>query len=278
MRILSIQSSVAFGYVGNSAAVFALQRLGHEVWPVDTVTLANHVGYETARGRAVPASEIAELVTGLDERGALGDVDAVLTGYLGGADQVAVVLDAVERARAGNPALTYGCDPVLGDGHALYVSESLAAEVRDRLVPTADIVTPNAFELGWLTGAAVDTLDDVVEAAGALLEQGPERVLVTSVPIDDGLGMVALDASGAWATGTPRLPIAVNGAGDIAAALFLAHLHETGTTASALACTTAAVYGVLEATRAAGTRELRLVEAQQAIVRPANRFEAHRLR
>ena len=171
MNVLSIQSTVTYGRVGNRAAVFALERLGHEVWPIDTVAFSNHPAHGGFRGRVVPAAEVSALVEGLDARGVLGRCDAVLSGYLGEPETAAVVADAVARVRAANPAALYCCDPVIGEvGRGVYVRAGIADAFRERLVPLADIVTPNPFELELLTGIAPSTLEGARAAARALIE------------------------------------------------------------------------------------------------------------
>ena len=283
MRVLSIQSHVAYGHVGNSAAVFPLQRLGHEVWPVLTVHFSNHTGYGAWRGPLLDPADVAEVVAGIGDRGVLGEADAVLSGYQGDPAVGAVILDAVARVKAENPAAVYCCDPVMGDvGRGMFVKPGIPEFLRDSVVPLADIVTPNHFELDFLAGRTTRTLDAVLEAVEVVRARGPRHVLVTSVLHDDvpdgHLEVVAVSDAGAWAVTTPLLPISPNGCGDVTAALYLAHLHQTGDPAAALVSTTATVFAVLEATLAAGTREIRLVAAQDAIAQPPLGFEARRLR
>ncbi|MGC4892804.1 pyridoxal kinase PdxY [Micromonospora sp. DT31] len=283
MKILSIQSSVAYGHVGNSAAVFPLQRLRHEVWPVLTVHFSNHTGYGAWRGPLLAPTDVADVINGIDDRGVLGTADAVLSGYQGDPAVGAVILDAVARVKAANPAALYCCDPVMGDvGRGMFVRPGIPEYLRDTVVPRADIVTPNQFELEFLADRRTDTLDELLAAVDAVRATGPAHVLVTSVlhgdlPADH-LDVVAVSDAGAWAVTTPLLPIAPNGGGDVTAALYLAHLATTGSPATALQHTTNSIYAVLEATLTAGTRELQLVAAQDAIADPPTRFTARRLR
>jgi pyridoxine kinase len=297
VKILSIQSSVAYGYVGNSAAVFPLQRLGHEVWPVLTVHFSNHTGYGEWRGPLLAPTDVADVIAGIADRGVLGEVDAVLSGYQGDPAVGAVILDAVAQVKAANPAAVYCCDPVMGDvGRGMFVRPGIPEFMRDQVVPQADIITPNLFELAYLSGHSLSghslsghslsgrttrTLDEVLAAVDAVRTTGPRDVLVTSVLATDDEGsidMVAVSDEGAWAVTTPLLPISPNGCGDVTAALYLAHLHTTGSPADALARTTASVFAVLEATLAAGTREIQLVAAQDAIAEPPPTFEVRQLR
>ena len=290
MKILSIQSSVAFGHVGNSAAVFPLQRLGHEVWPVLTVHFSNHTGYGDWRGPMLAPADVAEVIAGIGDRGVLGEVDAVLSGYQGDPAMGAVILDAVARVRAANPAAVYCCDPVMGDvDRGMFVRPGIPEFMRDEVVPRADIITPNHFELDFLAGRTTHTLDEVLAAVDAVRDTGPRDVLVTSVQTGGHSGarpdrpsetieVVAVSDAGAWAVTTALLPINPNGCGDVTAALYLAHLRTTGSPAEALARTTSSVYAVLEATLAAGTREIQLVAAQEAIAHPPVTFTVTQLR
>ena len=283
MKILSIQSSVAYGHVGNSAAVFPLQRLGHEVLPVNTVHFSNHTGYGAWRGPLLAPGDVAEVIAGIGDRGVLGDVDAVLSGYQGDPAVGAVILDAVASVKAANPDAVYCCDPVMGDvGRGMFVRPGIPEFMRDTVVPAADVLTPNHFELDFLAGTTSTTLDEVLAAVDVVRDRGPRDVLVTSVlhtgsPADT-LDVVAVSDAGAWVVTTPHLPITPNGCGDLTAALYLAHLHSTGSPRQALERTTASVFAVLETTLAAGTREIQLVASQEAIAHPAARFEARPLR
>ena len=280
---------MAYGYVGNSAATFPLQRLGHQVWPVNTVHFSNHTGYGAWRGQVLDPVVVAEVIEGIADRGALDTADAVLTGYQGSPGVAEVVLGAVDRVRGANPAALYCCDPVMGDiGRGMFVLPGIPELMRERVVPAADVLTPNAFELAYLasgvdpSAAATDlfaTQDDLLTAVDAVRAMGPSTVLVTSVAhagiSDDEIAMLAVDSTGAYRVRTPRLPLWVNGAGDVTAALFLAHL-STGIELT-LARVASSVYGVLAATHAAGSREICLVEAQSVIAEPACEFPVERL-
>jgi pyridoxine kinase len=283
VKILSIQSSVAYGHVGNSAAVFPLQRLGHEVWPVNTVHFSNHTGYGAWRGPLLAASEVADVITGIEERGVLGQVDAVLSGYQGAEDVGGVILEAVARVKALNPDAVYCCDPVMGDVETgMFVRPGIPEFMRDHVVPKADIATPNQFELDFLAGRTTHSLDDILSAADAVRATGPRHLLVTSVVHDaspsDLVEVLAISDEGAWMVTTPRLPIIVSGTGDMVAALYLAHLHGTGSPADALAATTSSVFAVLQKTIEAGTREIQIIAAQESIANPPMSFPVRRLR
>lgn len=281
MRILSIQSSVAFGHAGNSAAVFPLQRLGHDVVAVHTVHFSNHTGYGATRGPLHTPAEVAAVLQGIAERDVMPTIDAVLSGYLGDPEMGAVVLSAVSSVKAANPDALYCCDPVMGDvGEGFYVRPGIPEFFRDTVVPHTDVLTPNQFELEFLTGHPVPTLDAVLDAAEALRSRGPRVVLVTSVlhpgiPADH-LDTVVVSDEGAWAVTTPILPITTAGTGDLAAALFLAHLPSGP--ADALGRTVSSVYAVLEATVASGSYEIELVAAQEAIADPPLNLPVRQLR
>lgn len=280
MKILSIQSSVAYGHVGNSAAVFPLQRLGHEVWPVFTVHFSNHTGYGAWRGPLLAPDDVAAVITGIAERGVLDQCDAVLSGYQGGAGIASVILDAVAQVKAANPAATYTCDPVMGNATSgCFVDPAIPPIIREQVVPKADIITPNQFELGFLTDTSPLSLEETLASADLARAMGPSTVLVTSTLFsEDSIGMLAVTGDGAWLVETPRLPMKANGSGDITAAMFTAHLHETGSPAEALARTASAVFAVLKETLDSGERELRLIAAQDAIADPACEFEVRQVR
>ena len=283
MRNLSIQSSVAYGHVGNSAAVFPLQRLGHEVWPVFTVHFSNHTGYGSWRGPLLDPEDVREVITGIEDRDVLSTCDALLSGYQGSPAIADVIVDAVRRVKRANPAATYTCDPVMGNAvSGCFVNPEIPPIISERVIPVADIVTPNQFELGSLTGTEPTTLEEILSAVDQLRNRGPRTVLVTSVERADRtegtIEMLAVNDEGAWLVTTPRLPIKANGSGDLTAALFTAHLHTTHSAERALALTASAVFGVLDATVRSGERELRLVEAQATIADPPCEFDVVRIR
>jgi pyridoxine kinase len=278
VNVLSIQSHVAYGHAGNASAVFPLQRLGIEVWPVHTVQFSNHTGYGAWRGRVFDGQAVDEVVEGIAERGVLDGCDAVLSGYLGSADIGHAVVQAVQRVRAANPDAVYCCDPVIGDvGRGVFVRPGIPEFLRDVAVPSADLVTPNHFELDLLSGRTTRTLAEVTDAVAAVQALGP-RVVLTTSPIaddtpDDAVDLLASEGGRHWRVRTPRLDVSVNGAGDVIAALFLAHWLETGSAATALGRAAASVHGLLARTAAAGSREILLVAAQDEYVSPTRTFD-----
>lgn len=274
--IVSIQSHVAYGHVGNASAVFSLQRLGFEVWPVMTVQFSNHTGYGAWTGDVFGPDHIGRLMAGMDERGAFTSCAAVLSGYMGDATLGEVILSARDKVKAHNPQALYLCDPVMGDvGRGIFVRPEIPPFMKARAVPAADVITPNQFELELLTGVAVHSLADAVAGARKALDLGPSIVLVTSLrhehSPEDRIEMLAVTREGAWVAGTQLLPLTPppNGAGDAVSALFLGHLLRGDPVPEALAKTTAGIYAIIETTWQAGTRELQLIAAQDRFAAPA---------
>jgi pyridoxine kinase len=283
MSVISIQSQVAFGHVGNSAAVFPLQMHGIDVIAVPTTLLSNRPGYPTIRGRVLDAPLVADLLRGIEERGAVDDCKMILSGYLGSPEIAAEVADFVARARARNPALLYCCDPVLGDrDRGLFVQKDIPPLVRDRLCGLADIITPNHFEFEFLCGAKATTIEQVIEAAQALMARGPSTVVVTSAELEDTpegeIETLAIERSKeglkAWRVRTPKLPISPNGTGDLFAALLVAARVQGKDTPDALGHAASAIFAVLERTAARGTEEMRIVESAEQLTHPKRRFDA----
>jgi pyridoxine kinase len=281
VHILSIQSWVAYGHVGNASAVFPLQRLGAEVSAINTVEFSNHPGYGAFTGEVVPAARVQALLNGLTARGALQTCDALLSGYLGEAATGAVVLEAASRLKATNPDAIWCCDPVIGDeGPGIYVRPGIADFFRDQAAGQADLLTPNHFELKCLTGQPCGTLAEAKAAIRALQAHmpsaGPRAVLVTSLRTEDTpathTDCLVADTGGFALLRTPILPIAANGAGDALAAVFLFHVLAGRAPRTALENAANSVHGVLSRTCAAASRELLLVAAQDEFINPSNRF------
>jgi pyridoxine kinase len=288
VNILSIQSWVSYGHVGNAAAVFPLQRLGFEVWSINTVQFSNHTGYGSWTGQVYAPETVAEIVGGIEARGALPTCGAVLSGYMGSEGTVEAVVGAIDRVRAANPAALYCCDPVMGDvGRGIFVRAELPQRLAELAVPQADILTPNQFELELLTGQEVLTLQDALAAAhrlrGRMRADGPGIVVVTSLVREDAqpgsIETLAVTADGAWLCSTPLLPLDPprNGTGDAIAALFLGHYLRTGNVATALSLSVSALYALLERTHQAGTREIQLIAAQDDYAQPPQVFAAQQV-
>lgn len=282
MNILSIQSHVAYGHVGNASAAFPLQRLGAEVWPVHTVQFSNHTGYGAWRGQVFGADLVRDVVTGIEERGVLPKCDGVLSGYMGDAAIGEAVLEAVAKVKAANPSAQYCCDPVIGDvGRGVFVRPGIPEFMRDRAVKAADVVTPNQFELDYLAGTETKSLSAAVTAIGKVHAAGPRWILVTSLHVEDtpkdSIELLASGPDGKFRLRTPLLDISVNGAGDAIAALFFFHLLNTKSSAEALSHAASSIFGLMQRTKEAGTREILLVAAQDEFVNPTRRFRAEKI-
>jgi pyridoxine kinase len=282
MNILSIQSHVAYGHVGNSAAVFPIQRIGHEVWPIHTVQFSNHTGYGAWRGEVLPASIINECVEGIAERGVLASCDGILSGYMGSAETGEAILRAVTRVKAANRQALYCCDPVIGDaGRGVFVRDGIPELIASRALPAADIITPNHFELEFLSGTRIASADETRASLGSLHQRGPKVILVTSLHLEDtpvdAIDIAASELGSAWRVRTPRLDVSPNGAGDCIAALFFVHWLITRSAKTALESAVASVFGLLSRTAEATSRELLLVAAQDEFVAPSRAFQAQPL-
>lgn len=262
--ILSIQSQVAGARVGNSVAAFAMERLGVRVMQLPTTLLGRRPDHGPPGGGPIPAETLASLIDGLAEDRLLGEIDAVLTGYLGDAEQVGVVLDAVSRIKAANPRATFVCDPVLGDDGKLFVKDELADAVLNGLVPHADWLTPNAFEFGLLAGRAIDGVATARDAA----RRFGRPVLCSSIRTALGMGNLYAAPSGDWFCETARLPRAPKGAGDLLSALFVARRVRGEAPAIALEAATGSVYDVIVRSLAAESEDLVLPDAQDVLVDP----------
>jgi pyridoxine kinase len=284
MAILSIQSHVVYGYAGNTAAVFPLQRLGREVWAVNTVEFSNHTGYGAWRGKVLEVSLAEELVAGIEDRGVLGNCEAVLSGYMGDAGVGHAVIGAVQKVKAVSPKAIYCCDPVMGDvGRGFYVHEDIPAMFKNEVIPRADITTPNQFELEALTGLDTSTLVNARKALDQLHAAGPRVVLVTSYKekggVENHIEMLASDSNSVYRIRTPELPLGpgMAGSGDVTTALFLSRYLETGNIRDTLELTAGSIFGVMDATYKAKSRELLIIKAQTELVKPGNIFKAEKL-
>lgn len=280
MNVLSFQSAVALGYVGNSGAAFALRRLGHEVWPIDTVSFSNHPGHGGFRGRATPAGEMRELVRGLAERGVLGRCQAVLSGYLGAAEQGPAVIEAAAEVKAANPKALFVLDPVIGDHGRIYVKPGIAEFLRDDALPQADILTPNQLELEFLTGR--QTSDTVSALAAAAALRGASRLIVaTGLSLSDlgadTMAMLVVSNQGRWCIATPRIDHPAYGAGDVFAAVLTGRLLSGEAPPDAAAHAASAVHALVARSLARGAPDLALVEGQDDLLQPPVVFRAEPL-
>jgi pyridoxine kinase len=264
-KILSFSSQVAHGHVGHSAGVFAWQRLGIEIVALPTVILSNRPDYPRVAGLRIEPESLADMLASLDANGMLEGLDAVFTGYMPSAEHVALVAEWVEKLRARQPGLRVMCDPILGDEPGgLYIAPEAANALRDRLVPLADIVKPNRFELGWLRGGRADSIADALQAAWDL---APMTLVTSGAELVGKLNNLLVCRDGAWVTEVTRRDMVPHGSGDLMGALFLGHLVRGAGPAEALALATAGVEAVVEASFEAS--ELRLVENQDGWADPA---------
>ncbi|GAA5235772.1 pyridoxal kinase PdxY [Verticiella sediminum] len=282
---LSIQSHVALGHVGNTAAVLPLQLLGVEALAIHTVQFSNHTGYGEFKGQVFPAAHVRDLLDGLDARGVLGRIDAVLSGYLGDAATGDVILEAVARIRQTRPGVRYVCDPVMGDtGRGIFVRPGIPEFLRDRAVPAADVITPNQFEFEWLSGTRLSSVAEAAQVARGLLRSargrpGPELIVVTSLRTPDlpteHLATLAVSPGQAWVVETPLLPTEPmpNGMGDVFSAVLLGRLLTGHDVPRALEHAVSCLYGLVGQVPPGG-RDLPLVAARQEIVAPTARFTA----
>jgi pyridoxine kinase len=277
MKILSIQSWVSDGHVGNSAALFPLQRMGAEVAAIHTVQFSNHPGHGAHTGRVYPAADTRALIAGLAAHGTLAGCDAMLTGYIGDAATGDAILGAARALRAANPAALWCCDPVMGDDGRLYVHAAIPPFFKSHAVPEADLLTPNQFELELLTGLPCTTLAELRIAAMVLRDRlrpgGPRVVLVTSAETPDAApdrtySLLATEA-GAFLLATERLSAKFSGAGDTLAALFLFHAIVLGDPVRAAELAVGSLAGVLRHTWLVGASELLSVTAQNEFVEPS---------
>jgi len=300
MAVLSIQSHVVYGYAGNTAAVFPLQRLGREVWAVNTVEFSNHTGYGSFRGKVLGAELAAELVSGIEERKVLNRCEAVLSGYLGDASVGRAVIEAVKKVKKENPNALYCCDPVMGDsGRGFYVKPDIPDMFKNELIPLSDITCPNQFEIEYLTGVKIKNVNDALKAVNILHEAGPSVVLLTSFREKEGeLCMIASkkapdrcnsatyfpQGSAVFKTTTPELPLGdgVAGTGDMTTAVFLSLFLETSDLEKTLSKTTSSVFGILEKSYNISLREnipleLKIIGAQEQFVSPSHTFKADKI-
>jgi pyridoxine kinase len=284
VAVLSIQSHVAYGHVGNRAAVFPLERLGFEVWPINTVQFSNHTGYGSWTGEVFTAAHLSLVWSGIRSRGVIGDCEAVLSGYMGSADIGHFVMEAVDEVKATRPDALYCCDPVMGDyGRGFFVAEGIPAFISRQAVRSADIITPNQFEAETIVDTPIGSVDDAKRACEAIHEMGPSVVLITSFKPGDQtnshISMFLSSKEGFRMITTPELPVdpPLNGAGDLTAALFLGRYLQKRDAVDAFELTADSVFAVFERTFASHSRELDLVKAQDDLVLPNRRFESEKV-
>lgn len=280
--ILSIQSRVAFGHVGNSAAVLPLQRLGFDVVTLDTVQLAHHPGHGGLVGRFEERERLGRSLEALERIGVLARCAGVLSGYLGTPAMADLVEDAVRRVRRVRPDALYACDPVIGDVHTgVFVRPGIEEVFRERLAPIADLLVPNVFELARLSGIGVEDPPSALRAVDRLRARGASAVVASGLPVPEQgerLGMLAADHDGAWLVTSAKRPMILHGTGDVFSALVLGHRLRGRGLAEALAASAAGMAALVDRTVADGGPELALVQAQDQLVEPPLTLPAVRLR
>lgn len=283
-HLLAIQSHVVFGHAGNSAAVFPMQRLGVNVWPLNTVQFSNHTQYGQWTGDVLPPQQIPALVEGIATIGELGQCDAVLSGYFGTAAQGRATLGVVRRIKAANPKALYLCDPVMGHAEkGCIVPAEVSEFLLDEAVAMADLLCPNQLELNTFCGRSCESLQECVSMARSLLERGPRVVLVKHLAYpdkpSDQFEMLLVTAQGSWHLRRPLLafPRQPVGVGDLTAGLFIARVLLGDDWLAAFEFTAASVHEALLETQACASYELELIRAQDRLVHPRLRFQATKL-
>ncbi|KAG7341433.1 pyridoxal/pyridoxamine kinase [Nitzschia inconspicua] len=298
-RVLSIQSHVVHGYVGNKAAVFPLQLLGLDVDFINSVQFSSHTGYDHfPYGQVLNDEQLLNLLEGLEKNQLLENVGYLLTGYIGSTAFLQAVLDVLKTAKRVNPRLQFVCDPVLGDHGKFYVPPELAQVYRDVVIPQADVVTPNQFEVEQLTGIQIKSLDDAKQACAKLHSMGPSIVFLTSVVLEDAPGVISIVASSKtntsdgtvtseqWKIDCPKIPGSFTGTGDVTAALLLGHLAKSDNPDVALKTAMEKVinsmYVLIERTYKAQSdsvqsKELQLIKSKDIIENPPTQFTAVRM-
>ena len=282
MAVLTIQSHVVAGHVGNSAAVFCLQRSGVEAWGLDTLQFSNHTAAKGWTGDVFPADCVNRLVDGLAVCSGLENCDGVLSGYLGAKATGEAVLNTVKRVKNVNADAFYCCDPVMGDNGTLYVAKDIPDFMRNRAVPAADFITPNRFELGWLANQSVNSESDAIAAARRLIGNGRlKAVVVTGLPVGtDGLAALTVEAGAAWRVVTPKLNFDASvccGAGDMTTALLVANFVKTHRLPESLAKAVSSVWGIIKAAEQTNAADIPLIAAQSQIAAPDRLFAAERV-
>jgi pyridoxine kinase len=277
-KIMSIQSCVSYGHVGNSAVTFPLQRLGVDVYPIHTVLFSNHTGYGEWKGQVVETTLVQDIFTGVKERGVLSNCHALLTGYMGSKELGLVMMHAYAELKKLNSNLIYCCDPVIGDiGRGIFVREGIPNFFKNEILQYADIITPNHFELEYLSDTVIHDVPSAIAAAKKLMKKGPKIVVVTSLRLNqsqDNIHVLAVNSKNAFMVTTPMLPVTLNGTGDITAALFTHFFLKTKNIKLALERSISRVYSIISKTLENGSRELLLVGAQKQLVAPEYSFKS----
>ena len=273
MSVLTIQSRVSRGYVGNSAAVPSMQKFGLNAIAVDTSLLSNHPGHGRFTGGPIPTSAIYTIICGVKELFEYDPIDMILTGYLGTLPTAKLVLNFIKELKEEYSNIPYCLDPVMGDNGKLYVDHNLVSFFRDHALPLADIALPNAFEAKILLGEYPSKIENTPEIAIQLAKKGPSRVAVTGVKTNDGLAIYVAEGSNLWVIDTKRIDVAASGAGDTFAAIVLAHLIKTKISfPEAVARAASSIHDILCLTQKLGNRDIALVEGLELLRSPQTHY------
>jgi pyridoxine kinase len=285
--ILSIQSCVSFGHVGNSAITFPLQKLGVEVWPIHTVLFSNHTGYGQWGGKIIDPETVRQVFLGIENRNVLPQCNALLTGYMGSQELGCVMKEILERLKIHCPHLIYCCDPVMGDeGRGFFVQEGIPKFFKEIMLPLATFITPNHFELEYLSEMKINCLETAMQAAHKMIKKGPQVVVVTSLRLEDEqqvgfnktLHVLALSQKEAYLITTPYVPVHLNGTGDLTSALFTHfYMRHNSDLKKALEDTVSRVFCIIEETYALGLKELTLIQGQKHLLEPRQYFSAQKI-
>lgn len=291
-NVLSIQSTVVFGYVGNKSAAFPLQVLGFDVSTINSVQFSNHTGYKCFKGQVLNSDDLACLYDGLQENG-ISSFSHILTGYIGSQSFLEKVAEIVVDLKKKNPSLVYVCDPVMGDNGEMYVPAELLPVYIDKILPIADIVTPNQFEVEKLTGIKITSEEDAIEAMKILHSKGPKTVVISSSEFSSDGSITSLASTVAngkkevYKVQFQKLNAVFVGTGDLFAACLLAWLEKDKDLKLALEKTIATLQSVIKRTfekakalAGEGNRptpaqmELQLVQSKTDIEAPPNSYNA----
>lgn len=277
-HILTIQSHVVYGHAGNAAAVFPMQRLGHQVSILNLLQFSNHTGYGSWGGRALSAEELRDVLQGLEKIGVFQSLDAIISGYIGSVEQVQVIYDTIQAIKKQRPSFIYYCDPVMGDdGRGLYVKPEIATFIQKQLIQLADWITPNAFELSQLTNIAITNTHDALRASQQLVSYYNFGVLATSIADSpQKTGLLLTTKKNNYHVETPKYDLirTVHGTGDVTAATFISHLLHGDAPVVAMEKTANTMDAITQLTFKQGLTELAIIAAQEAIAYPDIIFKA----
>tara|TARA_Y100000590_G_scaffold28205_1_gene31668 strand:+ start:3175 stop:4014 length:840 start_codon:yes stop_codon:yes gene_type:complete len=264
MAILSIQSFVSKGYVGNRAAAFVLERLGIEVWSIPTVLFSNHSGYGKVSGNSVDSCDIQSLFEGIAAIAGLSEIEAVVTGYIYNQDQVKIISNIIKQINISNIKQLYLCDPVVANERGLFVDKNVAASVSEFLFPLANIITPNIYELEYFSGIKINSSQSLIEAAKFILKYGPQALLVKSVKLKSGyLSNFLLEEGNVWSIEVPRFDGVMNGAGDVYAAILIAEIVKGKTLLDAFKKAVQASWEIIKNSKS--NLEINLISSQNTL-------------